>query len=60
MARVPTSCPPGFGERYTAKAGDSMYSIAKKFGIKSEVLIAANPHIADPTKVFPKDVLGVP
>ena len=58
--REPVSCPPGFKGRYTVVAGDSMFSIAKKFGVSVDALIAANPQISDPSLIFPCDVLCVP
>lgn len=58
--RVPTSCPPGFQGRYTVVAGDSMFSIAQRFGVSLNELIAANPHITDPNVISPCDVLCVP
>ncbi|QNO16618.1 LysM peptidoglycan-binding domain-containing protein [Alkalicella caledoniensis] len=58
--RVPGKCPKGFGGRYTVRSGDSMFLIAKRFGVSLETLIAANPHISNPAEIFPGDVLCVP
>lgn len=58
--RVPTHCPPGFLGRYTVVQGDSMFSIAQRFGVSLDALIAANPHITNPKLIFPGDVLCVP
>ena len=58
--RVPSSCPVGFQGRYTVKSGDSMFSIAEKFGVTLQALINANPHITNPGEIFPCDVLCVP
>lgn len=58
--RVPTHCPPGFQGRYTVVQGDSMFFIAQRFGVSLDALIAANPHIPNPNKIFPGDVLCVP
>ncbi len=58
--RRPTKCPVGFGGRYTVKAGDSMFFIARRFGIDLDTLVDANPHIANPAQIFPGDVLCVP
>lgn len=58
--RVPTQCPPGFQGRYTVVQGDSMFSIAQRFGVSLNALIAANPHITNPQLIFPGDVLCVP
>ena len=58
--RVPKHCPPGFLGRYTVVQGDSMFSIAQRFGVSLDALIAANPHITNPKLIFPGDVLCVP
>ena len=58
--RVPASCPPGFQGRYTVQPGDSMFTIAQRFGVSLQALINANPHIANPAVIFPGDVLCVP
>lgn len=60
MPRVPESCPAGFQGRYTVQPGDSMFSIAQRFGVSLNALIAANPHISNPALIFPGDVLCVP
>ena len=44
----PACCPTGFHCRYTVVAGDTMYLIARRFGVTLDSLIAANPHICDP------------
>jgi len=58
--RKPESCPPGFGGRYEVQEGDTMFSVARKFNISVDELSAANPHIPDPDRVYPFDVLCVP
>ncbi len=58
--RVPKKCPHDFQGRYTVQAGDSMFTIAQKFGVSLSALIAANPHITNPNLIFPEDVLCVP
>ena len=58
--RIPAQCPPGFTRRYTVQPGDNMFAIARRFGVSLEALINANPHIANPTLIFPGDVLCVP
>lgn len=60
ICRVPTTCPPGFQNRYTVRAGDTMFLIARRFGVSLQALIAANPHITNPNLIFPCDVLCVP
>jgi LysM repeat protein len=58
--RVPTTCPPGFMNRYTVRPGDTMFFIARRFGVTLQALINANPHITNPNLIFPCDVLCVP
>ncbi len=58
--REPKHCPKGFPDRYTVQPGDTMFSIARRFGVSLQALIDANPHITDPTEIFPCDVLCVP
>lgn len=58
--RVPTSCPQCIDGRYTVVAGDSMFSIAQRFGIPLSLLVCANPQIPNPNVLFPGDVLCVP
>jgi hypothetical protein len=52
--RFPTRCPTSFGRRYTVQPGDST------FGVTLNALIGANPHIVNPSVIYPGDVLCVP
>ena len=45
---------------YTLQPGDTMWAIARKFGIKLVDLIDANPQISDPSKILPGQVIFVP
>ncbi|WP_353893069.1 LysM peptidoglycan-binding domain-containing protein [Proteinivorax hydrogeniformans] len=58
--RVPSQCPPNFQGRYTVQSGDTMFFIAKRFGVSLQALINANPHISNPNLIYPGDVLCVP
>ncbi len=55
----PTVCPPGTFS-YTVQPGDSMFSIAQKFGVSLDALIAANPQIPNPNLIFPGQIVCVP
>lgn len=47
----PPPCPRGF--IYTVQPGDSLFSIAQRFGVSLPSLICANPQIANPNVIFP-------
>jgi LysM repeat protein len=48
VAPIPGVCPGGF--LYTIRAGDTYFSLARRFGISVEALIAANPGV-DPDRL---------
>ena len=48
VAPTPGECPGGF--LYTIRAGDTFFSIARRFGISVNALIAANPNV-DPDRL---------
>ncbi|MGI6685949.1 MAG: LysM peptidoglycan-binding domain-containing protein [Bacillota bacterium] len=45
---------------YVVKKGDTMWLIAKKFGVTLDDLIAANPQITDPNRINVGDVIHLP
>lgn len=45
---------------YTVRAGDTMWLIAKKFGISLSELIRLNPQISDPNLIYPGQKINVP
>ncbi|MGB4265655.1 MAG: SafA/ExsA family spore coat assembly protein, partial [Limnochordia bacterium] len=49
---APPGCPPG-STRYTVQPGDSMFTIARRFGVSLDALIRANPQISNPSLIFP-------
>src|SRR5699024_9672572 len=55
----PHTCPPGTFS-YTVQPGDSMWSIAHKFGVSLDALIRANPQIPDPSRIYPGQIVCVP
>lgn len=55
----PGPCPPG-STQYTVRPGDTMFLIARRFGITLNSLIRANPQISDPSRIFPGQKLCVP
>lgn len=52
------TCPPG-GILYTVRAGDSLFSIANRFGISVECLRRFNPQVVG-DQIFPGQVLCIP
>jgi len=54
----PTTCPAGTTP-YTIRAGDTFYSIARRYNISLDALIAANPGV-DPDRLFIGQVICLP
>jgi len=52
-------CPPG-ATRYTVQPGDTMFTIARRFGVSLDALIAANPQISNPNLIFPGQIICIP
>ena len=50
---------PGAARAYVIKAGDSAYAIARKFGVKLDALLTANPGV-DPKRLRPGQTLNLP
>jgi len=59
VPRGASSCPPG-STRYTVQPGDSMFTIARRFGVSLDALIRANPQISNPSQIFPGQQLCIP
>ncbi|HHU75395.1 MAG TPA: DUF3794 domain-containing protein, partial [Firmicutes bacterium] len=47
-------------QKYIVKEGDTLFFIAKRFGVALDALIAANPQIKNPDLIFPGDVIYIP
>jgi len=45
---------------YVVQAGDTMFTIAKKFGDTLNALIASNPQIKNPNVITPGQVINIP
>ncbi|MBE3520314.1 MAG: LysM peptidoglycan-binding domain-containing protein [Firmicutes bacterium] len=58
-ARVAPAPPPGMFRRYVVQPGDTMFLIARKFGISLQELVRANPGV-DPDLILPGQVINVP
>lgn len=49
--------PPSF---YIVQPGDTLYLIARRFGITLDQLLAANPQITDSNRIFPGQRINIP
>lgn len=64
--RPPRPEPPGPPEmspgrlEYVVQPGDTMFLIAKRYGIPLDVLIRANPQIRNPELIYPGEVIYIP
>lgn len=62
---IPTAAPslgvlcPG-GQIYRVTSGDTMFEIAKRFGITLDALIQANPQVVNPDLIYPDQDICVP
>ena len=50
----------GEGACYTVKKGDTLWGIAKAYGVSLTALIAANPQIKNPNLIYPGDRVQMP
>src|SRR6266700_3379398 len=54
-----TSVPAGAAQDYKIVAGDNFSTLAKKFGVTTAAIVAANPG-AEPTKLHPGQTIHIP
>ncbi len=52
--------PPSGGSVYIVQPGDTLFSIAQRFGVNLDELIAANPQITDPNIIFTGQFIIIP
>ena len=45
---------------YLVRKGDTLWGIAKKYGVELTALIAANPRIKNPNLIYPGDRVNIP
>lgn len=57
---VPVPTPVGGVTEYIVQAGDTMWLIARRFGVSLDALIAANPQISNPAAIYPGEVIRIP
>jgi LysM repeat protein len=48
------------GDTYTVVLGDTVYRIALNCQVSFTALVAANPQVADPNRIYPGQVLNIP
>lgn len=48
------------GEVYTVRAGDSLYAIARRYGVTVERILASNPQITNPAEIYPGQMIVIP
>jgi LysM repeat protein len=58
-ANDPQPVPPG-SITYTVQRGDTLYSIARRFGTTTAAILQANPSITDPSRIYVGQVLRMP
>jgi len=59
-AAAPVPPPPGLSPaQYLVRPGDTLFSIARRFGLTVPLLQAQNPQIADPTLIFPNQIINL-
>ena len=51
---------PSQESHYTAGRGDTLYSIARRHGVSLPHLVAANPQIANPNRIYPGQGIVIP
>lgn len=48
------------GQRYTVRAGDTLFLIARRYGVTIQQILNANPQITNPDLIFVGQVLCIP
>ena len=46
--------------RHTVQRGETLYSIARSYGVTPQLLIAANPEIQNPNRIYPGQTITIP
>ncbi len=56
----PPAMPPAETTQYVVQSGDTMFSIARRFGVSLEALIRANPQVRNPDMIIVGEIIVVP
>ncbi len=60
-ARPPAGPNPGFARaQYLVRPGDTLFAIARMFGLTVDLLVGENPQIKDPNLIFAGQVINLP
>ena len=51
---------PNHETRYTVRRGDTLYSVARRYGVTLQRLLAANPQITNPDRIYPGQTVVIP
>ncbi|QIA26606.1 LysM peptidoglycan-binding domain-containing protein [Thermaerobacter sp. PB12/4term] len=57
VPRAPVGCT---GILYVVQPGDTLFQVAQRFGVELQDLVAANPQITNPDRIWPGEVVCVP
>jgi len=47
-------------ETYTVRAGDTLYRIARRYGLTLDQILRSNPQITNPAEIYPGQVINIP
>lgn len=59
-ASAPASASPGSARVHTVRRGDTLWAIARTYGVELAALIRANPQIKNPNLIHPGEAVRVP
>lgn len=57
---TPPEMPPSKRTEYVVQPGDTMFSIARRFGVSLDVLIRANPQVTNPDMIIAGEIIIIP
>lgn len=60
VTKAITTAAPSSNDQYVVKSGDSMYQIARTYGVSLADLENANPQVGNPNQIYPGQQLNIP